>query len=695
MGEIRLDVRETYLEKYPEDEALLRPFLNGFFVTWATVTRAYNTEIKVFFLSPEEHMKITYGFENELLLVYAPYSRMEPRTIQAIEAIYAASPAKGRVETLNYFLISDAPNVREWLDEYASSRQESRIIISFVKDELINSKGDSWFIRNRLDEQFFGRDLFNYSLPLVEDTYFFGRQQLVMEYLDSIKRRENKAVFGLRKTGKTSFIFKLRRLLEKENIAKSVYIDCKLPDTRKSHWYELLEEIANELCALYDIPKSGIFTDRKASKSFFAVINAIKERNGNICLFFDEIEYISFVSVLNEHWHKEYIDFWQTLWSCQSQLKNFSFIIVGVNPSVIETDRVNGVQNPLFGIVPHKYLTGFDEDEVRVMLKTLGKRMGIQFTSDAIKSIYHWYGGHPLLTRLCCSWLNTVLGKEQRKPINITAADFENRKGNCDDELVFYCEHVVSELREFYEFEYYVLELLSSGQLLDLREAGDENIKHLVDYGIIGRNNSNYVVSIPVIGKYVGNELARKEGRSLVYKVVESQSRETWLARRLEGIVTDLRVFERIIRNNKMPLLYGTSSFPEADEFMRIRVTSTQSDFVSFINTCYRCFVEPIDHYGILCKKVDYFWTDIKNTYPDLFDALLRIRVYRHERDHIQLNDTVNEQFLYYRKIDLECHLPSQVEDLYFTLQQRVLDALLSGILSEGAKNELSFAGHA
>ena len=124
---------------------------------------------------------------------------------------------------------------------------------------------------------------------------------------------------GYEKQGKHLFFLKLQRLLDKENIAKWVYIDCKLPDIRKSHWNELLEEIANELCKLFDIQKEGEFTDRKASKSFFSIVSKIKDKKGNICLFFDEIEYVSFIAKLNLHWHNEFIDFWQTLWSCQSR----------------------------------------------------------------------------------------------------------------------------------------------------------------------------------------------------------------------------------------------------------------------------------------------------------------------------------------------------------------------------------------
>lgn len=690
MGTIRKDVRETYLLDHPEDESMLSPFLSGFFVTWGRQRKEYNALLKVFFLSPENHLKEAYGFENEIMLVYAPFPTMEPRTLQAVEQIFAQSPAKGRVETLNYFLVSDAPDVRDWLDAYTSSRQESRIIVSFTKSELEQHRGDSWFIRNRLDEQFFGRDLFNYSLPLVEDTYFFGRQQLLMEYYDAIKRKENKAIFGLRKTGKTSFLFKLKRLIENEKVATTIYIDCKQPDIRKSRWYELLEEIATKISKNFAIDENFDFTERKGSKSFFQLIENARAKNGTICIFFDEIEFVSFVAKLDKHWHEDFVDFWQTMWSCQSQLKNFSFIISGVNPSVVETDIVNGVQNPLFGIVSHRYLTGFAEEEVRTMIKSLGKRMGLQFTYEAITEIFSWYGGHPLLTRISCSWFNTILSSIQSKPIKIDQHRFKQSRQRCDNELVFYCAHVVSELREFYPDEYFMLELFASGQKSDFADLAENAsyLRHLMNYGIISKNNSTFISTIPVVTQHVGLELARKERRQLIFKVIDKKDRQSWLTRRLEGVLTDIRVLEKLVKTINGPSLFGQGSFPEADKFKETCVVQTQEGFSAFINTCNRCFVEPIDSYGKSIHKNDYFWKDIKKTYPALWAALHKVRIYRNERDHIELNANVNQRFTEMLTEDLEGRPPSQVEDLYFVLQQRVLDSLFRAIQIE--INELS-----
>ncbi len=685
MGTIRSEVREYYLADNPTDESFLSPFLSGFYVTWARVRKEYNTTLKIFFLSPEDHFKESYGFENEIMLVYAPYNRMEPRTLQAVEQIFAQSPAKGRVETLNFFLISDATDVRQWLDSYTSSRQESRIIVCFTREELEKNRGDAWFVRNKLSDQFFGRDLFNYSLPLLEDTYFFGRQQLIMEYLDAIKRRENKAIFGLRKTGKTSFLFKLKRLIEAEKIANIIYLDCKQPDIRKSRWFELLEDISQQIKSKLGIKITSEFSERKASRAFFQTIEEAKNKGQQICLMLDEIEFISFVAKLDKHWHQDFVDFWQTMWSCQSQLNNFSFVVSGVNPSVVEKDIVNEVQNPLFGIVSHKYLRGFFEDETRTMIRNLGRRMGLKFTYDAITDIFNWYGGHPLLTRIACSWLNTILSINNSKPINITKDIFSNEKKKCDNELVFYCGHVVSELKEFYPDEYYMLELLSSGQVIEFIELseGESYIQHLIKYGIVVQSNNQYCSRIPVIDQHVGQELARKEKRHLIYKLVPEEQRFSWLTRRLEEIVTDIRVLERIIQRNNGVVIFGNSSFPEADRFKEICVVNNKDKFVSFVNICNRCFVESIDYHGRSIGNNQYFWNEIKNNYPTLHSILHKIRVYRNEVDHLELSNSVNDQYLIFIKEDLEGKIPSQVTELYFLLQQRILDGLLYNIQVE------------
>lgn len=685
MGIIREEVIEQHFKLFPKERKFLSPFLDGFDVTWGKRTKAFNTEVSIFFLSPEDHYKESYGFENEILLIYSPFSKMEPRTLQAAEQIFSASPAKGRVETLNYFLISDADDVGIWLESYVSSRQEARIIVPFSSAELISAHGDNWFVRNRLNDYFFGRDLFNYSLPLVEDTYFFGRQSAVMEYYDAIRRCENKAIFGLRKTGKTSLLFKIKRLCESQKNTTIFYIDCKQPHVRKSRWFELLSDIAGEIGQNFRFKINFDFSENRASKSFLEVIKKCRDDGHRLCFMFDEIEYISYISPRDIHWQSDYIEFWQTLWSSQSQFKCLSFIIAGVNPTVVESDLVDNVQNPLFGIVPHKYLTGFSKDDSRLMLRKLGRRMGMAFDIDACDAINDWYGGHPLLIRQACSNLNSFTSESEKRPFVVNVELFNSLKERIDSELTFYSNHAISEIREFYPDEYYLFELLATGQELEFKELSKESIytKHLCSYQLIVKTGNSYAINIPVIAQRVALDSKIKDGRELIYPLIVKENRTSWLKRRIEEISTDFGVFDRIITKNGNPKFFGSNSFPEGVNLHASQVVKNKNDFCIFINTLNRCFVESIEKYGNDNGNKNYFWTDIKLNYPHLWGALHRIKVYRNDQDHLHLNKATSDNYLGFLDSDFEGKQFSQISEPYFLLQQRILDRLLLALQVE------------
>ena len=309
----------------------------------------------------------------------------------------------------------------------------------------------------------------------------------------------------------------------------------------------------------------------------------------------DEAEYISFISPLDVHWKKDYLEFWQTLWSAQSQVKCLSLIIAGVNASIVETDLVDGVQNPLFGIVPHKYLTGFNNDECRTMLKKLGRRMGIDFNSETCEVIRGWYGGHPLLVRQACSTLNSFLSKKEERPFFITLDVFDKHKELIDTELTFYSDHAISEIKLFYPDEYLMFELLSTGQELDFNEYSKETqyLKHLINYQLIRRavDNSGYTPNIPVIAQRVAHESRSKDNRGLIYPIIDSSVRHPWLIRRIDEISNDFSVLKKIVSTGKTISLFGSNSFPEGVELKSTCVVSNKQTFISFINTINRCFV--------------------------------------------------------------------------------------------------------
>jgi hypothetical protein len=491
-------------------------------------------------------------------------------------------------------------------------------------------------------------------------------------------------VFGLRKTGKTSLLYKLERLIRADGTVKSFYYDCKLASIRKLRWHELLSRICQDLAEAYSISIVIPDDERTIDRTFAEIVSLLGSR---ALLIFDEIEYISPLSIDDEHWHKDFVTFWQAFWAVQSKARKISALIAGVNPYVVETDAIDGIQNPLFGIVHREYLRGLSIDETRPMIRTLGRRMGLKFTPEAIDHIQKHYGGHPLLTRIACSIFNSQCIEEALvRPVEVTVTKLLKDQEERDNELVFYCRHVVSELRQFYLTEYEMLELLSCGQVLDFMELDHQMdvTKHLVAYGLLNKSPGRVpIVAIPVIAKFVAMEQARRSGRRTLFYVTPPSDRDLWIERRKEGVLHDMRLLETTIIAVRKPALYGTASIPEADHFLKMKPVLTSDEFERFINVCNRCLVEGIENFGKGIGKPKYFWNEVKSEYPELHKALMRIKIYRHEKFHIQLTEMASTELVNFLREDLEGKSINSIQDGYFILQQCVMDGLLTAIQIE------------
>ena len=173
--------------------------------------------------------------DREVLLAISDYPSLQGRTFQAIESFLSDEPALGRVDQGLFFLICKPIDGKSWVDRYTTENPQSRIPVVFTISDLHQvDHSASWGIRNIIAEQLFTRDLFDYSLPLYDDPYFFGRDGLVAEHIDAIKRSENRGIFGLRKTGKTSILYKLKRIIAKDKDIHFIYLNCMLPSIRRN-----------------------------------------------------------------------------------------------------------------------------------------------------------------------------------------------------------------------------------------------------------------------------------------------------------------------------------------------------------------------------------------------------------------------------------------------------------------------------
>ena len=223
-GQIKLDVKGQHLRIYPTEENVLKAVMQHFDVNYGRRIKAAGTALSAY---PDKLMCNSFGFTDELLLLLSDFDDLQPRTMQAVEQIYSEQPFKARANPLTYIIVSKAESVVEFATAYLVDHPQSRTPIPVHWQEIENKERDKWYLRNKLSATLFARDIFDYQLPLDEDMYFFGRTNVVNDLVDSIRKSQNRGVFGPRKTGKTSILYKLSRVCRENYVARVLYFDCK------------------------------------------------------------------------------------------------------------------------------------------------------------------------------------------------------------------------------------------------------------------------------------------------------------------------------------------------------------------------------------------------------------------------------------------------------------------------------------
>ena len=501
MARIHDSVQNGFLSDYPGYKDILRCFLHGFDVTWASKERRFGSEYLVAFLKPEEHLTEMFGFDNEILLIHANYRQLEQRVLQTADALLAELPARNRVDPLLLVLVSSADNLAEFADRYRTDNVQTRILIPFGEAECLNAEGDSYFVRNQFRKHLFARDLFDVSQPIRSDIYFFGRTTFVNEIVDGIRAGKNYGLFGLRKMGKTSILFKLERALAAVKSAM-VYVDLQDAALYRLHWWQLLDIISARLS---DAAKAAHRASTEpgdgpiaAAVRFRKVVESLP-KSDHFVVALDEIEHIAPGLCIEKHWSLEFLEFWKTIRSVQNVNPHLTFIVAGVNASVIETPTYGGHDNPLYAMAQVRYVPSFEIAEVRNMARRLGRHMGMQFTENVYQYLHERYGGHPSLTRMICSKIHHST-LERTRPVALSRAEFVAMEKEHERSLFPFGKHVLGFLKQWYPDEYAMLEILACGKVEEYEQFADgapEYAEHLVQYQLVSHKPA--MIRIPLL----------------------------------------------------------------------------------------------------------------------------------------------------------------------------------------------------
>ena len=686
MGKIFDEVISSHLRHYPHEREALVPFQGEFDVTWGARRTAYGSDFSSYIIRPEKAVREIFGLGMEVALFLFDYSTLEARTIQAVTKALEEEPMNGRVEPGVYFLASRDPQAQRWASEYMMRTAQTRNIIALPYDKLRLATADPYKLRDLISSFVFRRDLFDYKLPVYNDAYFFGREDIVSELADQAKKGQNTGIFGLRKTGKTSLLYKLSRHFSANEIANSVYIDCKSPVIRKKSAEDLSRYLAKIVAEASGVAPSRY--SKLGGYEAYQEVARLASKRKPLCIIFDEIEYISPFSLTDIHWQSDFIDFWQLMWSVQSQGGvQVSYVICGVNGSVCEHDTFSDIQNPLFGIFSVKYLKGLDSSSLRRMVQYFGNQMGLRFSDASVDVLMKHYGGHPLLTRMACSYIHKdIEATKKGRPVGISNVYAEDALAHCDADMAPYCTHIVSELKSFYPDEFEVLKMAAVGQRTEFLEyARDPDLsRHLKAYGIVHFDKDDIPgISLPVLANYLKVQNARSTGQRISRDLVVPERRESWVRDVVSRIVHDLRmVLQSLPKDAKQPL--GSRGIPDSDVFTSMTAVYEESDLHGFLTACYKIFYENV----VRSYERGGFFSDFKAEWPSLFTAVNRIRIYRDNLLHLDVSEGTRKAFEKLLIEDLDGIHPSATEDGYYAVQQIILDELLYAVQMETVSHE-------
>ena len=484
-----------------------------------------NSTFRYCLIKPTQYYSTTFHLSREMVVVFSDYVEFEPRSLDAFSSVLTRIESKLRLERCGHVFICNDSNVEEKLLELLRDTNLNSIIIPFSYYEFLRGDMTCDKIQRRFQKYLFEADLFSETRPIENDVFFFGRRDYAQDIANKCKNNKYSGVFGLRRSGKTSLLYAVRRLLTQEGY-ESVYVPCN-SELAALDWntalYQLvkdMQEVEGKKAHLHSIQE---YCDNpNMAVTFFQddVNIVLGSLSKPFTIMFDEIEYITFNSTKgSDSWKngEGFIKFWNALRGYGLKYPNkLSIVIAGTNPLINEKPsiEINGEQkeNPMFGQLSESnqgaYLLPFNIKSTATMVNTLGGFMGLKFKDTVCAKLTSDCGGHPYLIRLLCKSINQyVKSKGTARPTEISEGIYNTVRPSFEksNEAQSFYTMILLILQENFIEEYNTLKYLAIqkgyGEVLSETQNRD-SLMHLLGYGLLDQNEGTYAIKFDVIRRF-------------------------------------------------------------------------------------------------------------------------------------------------------------------------------------------------
>jgi hypothetical protein len=443
-----------------------------------------------------------FGLHQEVMVICTGYTNFHARTLKYQTEIINAIQTQGRIQDDLLIILSPDPSIAEILSKIEEAGQ---VLIGISPEEIskkISSGQVSEGFRHILQERLYARDFFDKSGP-VQGSDFFGRHKLIQDISVQLGRGSHVGLYGLRKIGKTSVI---KQLIEKKDIfcASIFFIHIDLlsiaPINRNIHYlfYSMIKSLSsmefpgNTSYHYSSFNKNRRFDEirdfdsfeRAFDDDFKSILATFSNQGKRLVIILDEIERL-FPILEDKRGFQGYEHFLEYVRGISQSSLPLSIFVVGVNPHISEAQYLGKRQNPMFGFLVNRYAPPLTLDEVKDMVKILGRSSGASFAHDAIELIFNFVGGHPYLVRRYCS----LAIKDTARPVHVTKETIESLKENfLRTETSIFAE-MVSVVKEFYPDEFQVLHKISEEGDIKSESVNRRILAHLEGYQLVETEN--------------------------------------------------------------------------------------------------------------------------------------------------------------------------------------------------------------
>ena len=443
-----------------------------------------------FFLKPNNHAKLLYGLDREVLLWCSTYPSFQARDIEALKRTVEESGS--RLSRLFMVLVTKYDPASRSSLESESDLDQSLVHISI--DELHRRGLDALLSRH-----LYSRDLFDVKGATVRAVDFFGRREMIDRIVSEVETGTSQTgVFGLRKMGKTSLLNRLSDRLQNAGKTNAARLDLQWttsinPDSTYTLW-ALGESLFASHRSVRSIRGYRLFgtassysdiADTEHVWEWFAhdVRLLLTDSKRNTCVLIDEIE-----RMYERPEERGFVRFWRLLRGLDQQFPGrLRYVIGGTSPQCAEMGTVAGEDNPLFNYLNVEYLGPLSSTDASALLTTLGGRMGLGFTKEAASWTLDECGGHPALLRALGSAVHQQ-HIDRLSLVEVSEPDLRNIATQLGQRGASVLDQMLAALQDQYPTEFELLEHLSSGQLHQYRELAElfpSEVQHLRSYGLL------------------------------------------------------------------------------------------------------------------------------------------------------------------------------------------------------------------